>query len=84
MTLHDKLKQMLIKELQLVDVEPRDIGSDDILFGEKLGLDSIDALEIIHQVKQYFGIEIRNMKEGRPALQSVRTLAAFIEERQAA
>jgi len=82
--LKDKLKKILIDELDLIDVEPSDIDDDEPLFGDKFGLDSVDAIEIIFQVKTHFGIEIRNMKEGRPALQSVNSLAAFIEKRWAA
>jgi len=79
MQLQEQLKRILIQELQLMDIRPQDIQADEALFGDKMGLDSIDALEIIHQVKQYFGVEIRDMKEGRQALQTIGTLAQFIE-----
>jgi acyl carrier protein len=81
--LKEKLKKILVDELDLIDVEPSDIDDDEPLFGDKFGLDSVDAIEIIFQVKKNFGVEIRNMKEGRPALQSVNTLAAFIDKRRA-
>ncbi len=81
--LKEKLKIILVDELDLIDVEPSDIDDDEPLFGEKFGLDSVDAIEIIFQIKKHFGVEIRNMKEGRPALQSVNTLAAFIDKRRA-
>jgi acyl carrier protein len=84
MSLKDQLKEIIIQELDLADLHPRDIQDDDLLFGDKFGLDSIDAVELVFQVKANFGVEIRNMKEGRPALQSVNTLAAFIEKRLAA
>jgi acyl carrier protein len=84
MTLKNQLKEIIIQELDLADLHPRDIQDDDLLFGDKFGLDSIDAVELVFQVKANFGVEIRNMKEGRPALQSVNTLAAFIEKRLAA
>jgi len=82
MTLKQELKKMIVKELNLDDISPDDIGDDDVLFGEELGLDSIDAVEVVFQIKKYFGVEIRDMKEGRPALQSINTLAAFIEARR--
>lgn len=82
MTLKQELKKMIVKELNLDDISPEEIGDDDILFGEELGLDSIDAVEVVFQIKKYFGVEIRDMKEGRPALQSINTLAAFIEARR--
>jgi len=82
MTLKQELKKMIVEELNLDDISPDDIGDDDILFGEELGLDSIDAVEVVFQIRKYFGVEIRDMKEGRPALQSINTLAAFIEARR--
>ncbi len=83
MDLKARLKEIIVRELDLDDVTPEEIGDDDPLFGDAFGLDSIDAVELVFQVKHHFGVEIRNMKEGRPALQSVRTLADFIEARQA-
>ena len=49
------------------------------LFGDGLGLDSLDAVELVVLVQKHFGVEIKDMDEGRPALQSVDSLAAFIE-----
>jgi acyl carrier protein len=46
-------------------------------------LDSIDAVELVFQVKNNFGVEIKDMKEGRPALQSINTLAEYIQRRLA-
>ncbi|MGB7920663.1 MAG: phosphopantetheine-binding protein [Desulfobacterales bacterium] len=82
--LKERLKKILVAELDLIDIEPSDIDDDEPLFGEKYGLDSVDAIEIVYQVKENFGVEIRDMKEGRPALQSINALAAFIEKRRAA
>ena len=81
MTIKEKLKKLIVETLHLEDIRPEDIENDEPLFGEKLGLDSIDAVEIVFQVEQNFGVGIKNMKEGRPALQSINTLAAFIEAR---
>ena len=79
--LKEKLKKIIITELNLFDISTQDIGDDDPLFGEKFGLDSIDAVELVFQVKNHFGVEIKDMNEGRPALQTVNTLAAYIEKR---
>ncbi|RTZ97609.1 MAG: acyl carrier protein [Deltaproteobacteria bacterium] len=84
MTLKEELKQIIITELNLEDILLEDIKDDEPLFGDKFGLDSIDAIELVFQLKKHFGVEIRDMKEGRPALESINTLAAFIEARQAA
>jgi len=84
MALKQRLKEILVAELDLIDVAPMDIEDDEPLFGDKYGLDSVDAIEIVYQVKEKSGVEIRDMKEGRPALQSINTLAGFIEKRRAA
>ena len=80
--LKEQLKLMLIKELQLEDITPEDIDDDDPLFGKKFGLDSIDAVEVVYQLEKHFRVQIKDMKEGRPALQSINSLAAFIKARQ--
>ena len=77
-----KLKQVLIEELNLEDITPDEIEDDEALFGEGLGLDSLDAVELVVVVQKHFGVEIKDMEEGRPALQSINTLAAFIEGKQ--
>lgn len=79
--LKEKIKKVIVTELNLLDISPNDIGDDEPLFGEKFGLDSIDAVELVFQIKNHFGVEIKDMNEGRPALQSVNTLTAFIEKR---
>lgn len=81
MTLKDRLKAMLVEELNLEETDPKDIVDDAPLFGEGLGLDSLDAVELVVLVEKHFGIEIKDMDEGRIAFASIDSLAAFIEER---
>ena len=77
------LKEMIVKELRLPDIKPEDIEDDAPLFGEGIGLDSLDAVELVVLVQRQFGVQIADMDEGRRAFRSVKTLADFIQERMA-
>ncbi len=76
------LKQQLIEALNLEDMTPDDIETDMPLFGDGLGLDSIDALEIILLLEKHYGIRIDNPNEGKSIFRSVKTLADYIEQHQ--
>ncbi|NCD26279.1 MAG: acyl carrier protein [Deltaproteobacteria bacterium] len=78
-----QLKRTLVTELNLEDIAPEDIDDNAPLFGDGLGLDSLDAVEIVVLVQRAFGVEIRNMDEGRQAFQSITALAEFIAAHRA-
>ena len=74
------MKQLIVDALKLEDITPADIGSDEMLFGEGLGLDSIDALELGVAIRQRYGIRIEAVNdEIRAHFRSVSSLARFIE-----
>ena len=79
-----KLKTLLVQDLRITHVAPEQITDDEPIFGERLGLDSIDAVEVVYLVEKNFGVKMKDMQEARPALQSINTLAAFIEARSEA
>jgi len=81
MTTVEKLKGILVKDLNLEELTPGDIDEDAPLFGEGLGLDSLDAVELVVIVQKHFGIDIQNMDEAKTAFQSIRALASYIEGR---
>ena len=74
----DLLKQQILDHLRLDDVRPEDIDPDAPLFGGPLGLDSIDALELMMLLEKEYGARIEDPKEGRKILTSVRTMADYI------
>ncbi|MCG8573586.1 MAG: phosphopantetheine-binding protein [Flavobacteriales bacterium] len=78
--LMDKLKGEIIEQLNLEDVKAEDIGNDDPLFGDGLGLDSIDALELIVLMNENYQLTIPDPEEGAKIFQTIRTMAEFIEK----
>jgi len=80
--LKEKLKKEIIEVLNLEDVSPKDIDNEAPLFGDGLGLDSIDALELIVLLEKNYGIKIEDPKDGRKVFYSVNTMAEFIQQHQ--
>ncbi len=75
-----KLKQEIIEVLNLEDVGPDEIETGAPLFGDGLGLDSIDALELIVLLEKNYGIKIDDPKKGKDVFYSIQTMADFIEK----
>ena len=74
----EQLKEQIIEALNLEDLTPADIDADAPLFGEGLGLDSIDVLELIVLLERNYGIKFQTPAEGKSVLQSVRVMAEYI------
>lgn len=78
----EKLKGEIIEQLNLEDMEKSEIDADAPLFIEGLGLDSIDALELIVLLERNYGIKLENPNEGKDIFHTVRSMAEFIEKHQ--
>jgi acyl carrier protein len=76
-----KLKTLLIEHLNLQDVTIEQIKDDSPLFGGDIGLDSLDAVEIVVILQRHFGVEIKDMDVGRRVFQSVNSLAEYVYEK---
>ena len=76
--IREKLKKLLVSQLSLEDVKPEEIKDDEVLFGEGLGLDSLDAVEIVVLLQRNFGLDVKDMNQGKKIFYSVDTLARYI------
>jgi acyl carrier protein len=74
----ENLKKQIIEQLNLAEVKPEEINASAPLFGEGLGLDSIDALELIVLLEKSYGLKIQEPKDAKNIFQSVATLAEYI------
>lgn len=78
----EKLKVQIIEQLNLEDMEAGDIDPEEPLFGNGMGLDSIDALELIVLLEKEYGIKIQNPKDGQKIFFSIKSMAEFITAHQ--
>jgi len=77
------LAELLVEVLNLEDTEPHEINPEELLFGDGLGLDSIDALEIALAISQEYGVEMKAEDEAtKAAFATLRSLNAFVERHQ--
>ena len=75
-----ELKQEIIKALNLEEMTPDEIDENGPLFGEGLGLDSIDSLELIVLLEKKYGIKLANPAEGKAIFKSVATIADYVSQ----
>ncbi len=78
-----RIKRILIDRLFLEGLEPEGIGDEDPIFGEGLGLDSVDALELVLGIEQEFGFKVKSDEMKRESFANVAALAEFVEQRLA-
>lgn len=78
--LKQELKEKIIDILNLEDIKLEEINDNDALFGDGLGLDSIDALELIVMLDKDYGIKLVDPKEGKTIFQSIETMGTYIKE----
>lgn len=76
--LKPRIKEAIVRSLRLT-IAPQEIQDDVALFGEGLGLDSIDALELVLELERTFGVVISDEQMGNRVLRSVNSIAQFIE-----
>ncbi len=78
--LKSTLKQQIIESLNLQGMKPEEIDDNAPLFGDGLGLDSIDSLELMVLLERNYGIKIEDAREGRKVLTSVQSMAEYIQQ----
>jgi acyl carrier protein len=76
----EELKKMLVDALSLEDIEASEIADDEILFGEGLELDSLDAVEIVVMLQRNYGIELKDVEESKKIFTSIDTLSRYVNE----
>ena len=80
--LKETLKKQIIEALSLEEMTPEDITDDGALFGDGLGLDSIDALELIVLMEKYYGIRLKNPADDKAIMNYVNTMEDYIEKKR--
>lgn len=81
-TLMSGLKEMIIESLELEEMNPEDISSTEPLFVEGLGLDSVDALQLVVEIEKRYGVTIEDEEVGKEAFASLDALSDFILSKQ--
>ena len=78
MSLENDLKILIIEGLKVEDMQPGDLKDDEPLFGDGLGLDSLDAVELVLLLNKQYQVDIKNIEEARAAFASIVTLATYV------
>ena len=78
--LKQELKHLIIEDLSLEDITPEEIEDDAPLFGDGMGLDSLDAVELVVLLQRHYGVQIKNLEQGRNIFLNLETLAQYISK----
>ena len=84
MSLETEIKEMVINDLGMKDIKLEEFSDDILLFGEGIGLDSLDAVELVVLIQKKYGINIENIENNREALATIASLAEFVRQQQQA
>ena len=84
MSLEQELKEIVINDLGMKHINIDEFADDTMLFGEGIGLDSMDAVELVVLIQKKYGIKVENIEENREAMATVASLAAFIRDQKKA
>ena len=76
--LKQELKELLVENLSLEDITPAEIEDDTPLFGDGIGLDSLDGVEIVVMLQRHYGLDVKDMQKGKEIFQSINTLADYV------
>ena len=74
----EQLKSQIVECLNIEDVDPKDIDENESLYGEGLGLDSIDVLELIVMIEKEYGLKIKSAESGKKVFMTVRSISEYI------
>lgn len=80
--LKQELKELLVEDLSLEEMDPADIDDDTPLFGDEgVGLDSLDGVEVVVMLQRHYGLEVKEMQQATEIFRTINTLAEYVDEK---
>jgi len=84
MSLENELKHLIITELKIEDINPEELTDDVPLFGEGIGLDSLDAVELVVILQKKYQVDLKDMEEAKIAFATIASLADYVRKHREA